>query len=333
MNQIWLAFITGLTTGGLSCFAVQGGLLATSLSQQKKENEKTAVTLFLVGKLLSYTILGAFLGALGSKIIISPIVQGWMQIIAGIFMLIAVGRLLDLHPIFRRFVITPPKSFFRLLRTKSGSEGVLSASLLGFLTFLIPCGVTQAMMLLAVSSGSAILGSLIMFSFTLGTSPVFFALGIASAQIFKTKSLKYVAALAILILAILSINTGQVLRGSIHTLQNYWIAATNNTGNDVNTNSQVANINNEGKQEVTINVFSGGYKSNVKTLNSGVPTKVTLISNNVLGCSRAFTIPEYNLSKILPVSGTEYLEFTPTKKGKLTYTCSMGMYTGSFEVI
>ena len=34
MDQIILAFITGLTTGGLSCLAVQGGLLASCLAQQ-----------------------------------------------------------------------------------------------------------------------------------------------------------------------------------------------------------------------------------------------------------------------------------------------------------
>ena len=32
MNQLMIAFITGLTTGGLSCLAVQGGLLTTTLA-------------------------------------------------------------------------------------------------------------------------------------------------------------------------------------------------------------------------------------------------------------------------------------------------------------
>src|SRR5574341_98276 len=32
----WLIFITGLTTGGLSCVAVQGGLLATAISGGRK---------------------------------------------------------------------------------------------------------------------------------------------------------------------------------------------------------------------------------------------------------------------------------------------------------
>lgn len=330
MDNLLLALITGLTTGGVSCFAVQGGLLATSLSRQDEKNQKQAVGLFLAGKIIGYSILGALLGLLGSSIIISPKIQGWMQILAGVFMLLAVGRLLDLHPIFRRFVFTPPKSLFRLVRAKSLNEGLVSSSVLGFLTILIPCGVTQAMMLLAVSSGSIIMGSLIMFSFTVGTSPVFFALGLASSELFKHKSLKYVAGLAILTLALMSINTGQVLRGSVHTLQNYYLAATNQTGNSKDVKSAQVD---DGNQIANIAVYSNGYESDVQTLKVGIPVTLNLKSNNVQGCSRAFTIPQYNISKVLPQTGTETIQFTPTTKGRLTYTCSMGMYTGYFNVI
>ncbi len=38
MNNFLIAFITGLTTGGLSCLAIQGGLLASSLAQQAEQS-------------------------------------------------------------------------------------------------------------------------------------------------------------------------------------------------------------------------------------------------------------------------------------------------------
>src|SRR6266542_6292794 len=38
MSQLAVAFITGLTTGGLSCLAVQGGLLASSLAHQIEQD-------------------------------------------------------------------------------------------------------------------------------------------------------------------------------------------------------------------------------------------------------------------------------------------------------
>jgi len=34
MNELIIAFVTGITTGGLSCLAVQGGLLASSMASQ-----------------------------------------------------------------------------------------------------------------------------------------------------------------------------------------------------------------------------------------------------------------------------------------------------------
>jgi hypothetical protein len=38
MSQLVVAFVTGLTTGGLSCLAVQGGLLASSLAHQIEQD-------------------------------------------------------------------------------------------------------------------------------------------------------------------------------------------------------------------------------------------------------------------------------------------------------
>ena len=89
MSQLIVAFVTGLTTGGLSCLAVQGGLLASSLAHQieqdyleqaaqpKKQrgkkmqvqarsNTAVPILLFLGAKVVAYTFLGALLGLLGS---------------------------------------------------------------------------------------------------------------------------------------------------------------------------------------------------------------------------------------------------------------------------
>ena len=330
MNQVWLALITGLTTGGISCFAVQRGLLASSLANQEKGNQKKAVAIFVVAKIVAYTILGALLGLIGSSLVISPKTQGLMQIFAGLVMLIAVGKLLNLHPIFQKLTFTAPKFMFKILRNKSKDEGMISSAFLGFLTILIPCGITQSIMVLSVASGSALNGALLMLAFTVGTSPVFFGLGIASSEILKRPALKYVAATAIFILAILSFNTGQILRGSPHTLQNYWYAI---VGDKKESGPQALAQTTQGFQEAEIIVSSSGYKSNVKTLKAGVPVKLKLKTDNTFGCARAFTIPSYNISKFLPESGETEVEFTPTKTGRLTYTCSMGMYSGVFEVI
>src|SRR3989338_1228629 len=116
MNQIFLAFITGLTTGGLSCFAVQGGLLAGILAEQKNNNQKKTIFMFLASKLVSHLLLGGLLGLLGSALVITSTFQGVMQIIAGLFILLMALKISDIHPFFRKFTITPPKFLFRILR-------------------------------------------------------------------------------------------------------------------------------------------------------------------------------------------------------------------------
>ena len=205
----WLIFFTGLTTGGLSCLAVQGGLLATAISgtgktaavepavgkgRRVKKHRQAApafhidpqqawpVVYFLVAKLAAYTLLGALLGALGSIVQITTTAQAIMQILVALYMLVTALNLLDVHPIFRYFVIQPPKALTRLARQSAKSESIFTPALLGLITILIPCGTTQAMEVLAISSGNALLGVLVMFLFVLGTSPTFFILGFVATQ-------------------------------------------------------------------------------------------------------------------------------------------------------
>lgn len=327
MNQIFLAFLTGLTTGGLSCFAVQGGLIAGTLAEQNKSDQKKSLILFLTAKFVAHLILGALLGLLGSALIISPKTQGFMQIISGIIILLMALKLSDIHPFFRKFSLTAPKFVFKLLKNQSKDINMFTPIIIGLLTVLIPCGITQGIMLLSVSSGSFWYGGLILGAFILGTTPVFYILGIASEKILSIKSLKIFAILIMFYLGLTAINSGQILRGSVHTFQNYKSAI---FGENIRKNESV--ITEDGKQVVTINVKSNGYTASTNILKVGIPVKLILITKNTAGCSRAFTIPEYNISKVLTATGTETVEFTPTKLGRLTYTCSMGMYTGSFNI-
>lgn len=326
MNQYLLAFITGLTSGGISCLAVQGGLLASAIDEKTDKYKGTLY--FLISKLVAYTLLGAILGAIGSMFSFSITTQGILQILIGLFMLATAGRLLNLHPILKYTVIQPPTFLLRKVKGLSNEKNVLTPLLLGALTVFIPCGVTQAMLILAMGTGNAFSGGAIMFFFTLGTSPVFFALGMAIQSIFKNNILSKVAALAIVIIGLSSINNGQVLRNSPHTFQNYARVVFGQKSNDSN-GMKIVN----GKQEAIITATNSGYKTNIKTLKKGVPVKLTINSKNVQSCARSFIIPSLKVNKILPINGSEVVEFTPTESGILNFSCGMGMYTGAFEIV
>lgn len=332
MNQYFLAFITGLTSGGISCLTVQGGLLASAINENSDEIDRKSskykdTFYFLFSKIIAYSILGAILGGLGQVLTLTSNVQGILQIMIGIFMIATVGRLLNIHPIFRYTVIQPPTFIYRFLKKESKSKSILTPILLGFLTVLIPCGVTQAMLVLAMGSGSPITGALIMTAFTIGTSPIFFAVGLTITNIFKNNILSKVASLAILIIGISSINNGQVLRGSPHTFQNYSQVLFDQN----NQNSDLKIVN--GYQEIEIIATNSGYKASTATIKSGIPVRLKINSKNVQSCARSFVIPSLGISKLLPVNGVETIEFIPEKEGLLSFSCGMGMYTGSFTII
>lgn len=306
MGNIWLAFITGLTTGGISCVTVQGGLLASSTKN------KTEVGIFLVSKLFIYTLLGFLLGFLGSILIITPQFQAIMQIIVGIYLLGTAGRLANLHPIFRYFAIQPPKSLFKLARAGSKMESFFAPVVAGLATILIPCGVTQAMMLIAIATKNPLSGAVTMFAFVLGTSPVFFALGLTAVEMLKRKTFALVAAIIVAVFGLVSLKAGVTLAG--------WSLPT--------VNKTIVQ-----KQEVTITVSNNGYSADATTLKVNTPVKIKLVTNNTFSCARSFTIPAMNIRQVLPTTGTTEITLTPTRTGRLSYTCSMGMYSGSFNVI
>lgn len=236
MAELWIAFITGLTTGGLSCLAVQGGLLASSLAHQieadlstniqgQKSNPKIAlpIILFLAAKLAAYTGLGFFLGWVGSVLQLTPITRAVLQIGIGIFMVGQALRIFKVHPVFRYFNIEPPVFITRYIRRKSQNTGsFFSPVFLGALTVLIPCGITQAIMAAAMATGNPVTGAAMMFAFILGTSPVFFSVAYFATKLGSTMEkyfMKFVGA-AVLILGLITINTGLNLMGSPLSLNN-----------------------------------------------------------------------------------------------------------------
>lgn len=332
-TNLFLIFLTGLTTGGLTCLALQGGLLTSVIANQEKEIIKTnkyiPIISFLTAKLLVHTLFGFILGAIGASISLSPVMRGWLQVAIGIYLFGVAGNLLNLHPFFRYFIITPPKFLAKLVKNESKSNSIFAPALLGAMTIFLPCAVTQAMEVVAIGTGNPIYAAAIMFAFILGTSPTFLFFGFLLNQgssLFK-KYFPYIAAIAMFGMSIYSINAGVGLMGSIYTIQNFIEAAKTNPAP---TNNAVLG---DKIQSITINVTNSGYTPANITLKKGVLTKLTLITNNVASCSRSFTIPSLNIQKLLPSTGQETIEFIPEETGPLAFSCSMGMYTGRFNVI
>jgi uncharacterized protein len=369
--NLWLIFLTGLTTGGLSCLAVQGGLLTSVIANQKDSEiedletkaqklkaKKRAqylakiqgqsrlskldsldwmpVTMFLVAKLISHTILGFFLGFLGEKLSLSLGVRLSFQFFTAIFMFATAMNLLNVHPIFRFVLIQPPKFIQRMVRGSSKSKALFAPAFLGFITIFIPCGVTQAMEVLAINTASPIQGALIMFAFVLGTSPLFGVIGVATAKFSEAwhKYFTKIASYLLIAMAIYSINGVLLVLDSPLTLQSITRPITYFFSEDrfEKANLALTPVVN-GVQKVTIEAQNSGYSPTYIAVKSGIPVELTITTNDVYSCASAFIFKEFGISTFLKSTDSQTFKFTPTKKGRFTYSCSMGMYTGVMEVL
>lgn len=371
--NLWGVFLTGLFAGGASCAAVQGGLLAGMVARRqpaltqnapptkpaKKLSAKAAkrarqkarrkapvyeptnwkldllpVSGFLAGKLVSHTLLGAALGMLGSAVQMSFRVRAITQIVAGVLMVLLATDLLGFRGL-RKIVPQPPARFTRLVRRNAKSQAVAGPAILGFAMVLIPCGVTLGVMVLAITSGSPFAGAAIMATFVLGTSPLFAVLGYAarrSASLLRGKLAK-AAAIAVIVVGLISVNTGLILVGSPVTISSALAALTSQSANADATGLPEATVGQDGTQQILIEARNTSYSPSLMRAKSGMKTTLTLRTNGTRGCTRAFVIPSANFQQLLPETGDTAIELGVLEPGRINYTCGMGMYRGSIEIV
>jgi uncharacterized protein len=356
LSQLAVAFITGLTTGGLSCLAVQGGLLASSLAhqieqdylEQAAQNKKLRgkkhqpqprssaafpIFLFLIAKIVAYTLLGALLGLLGSYLTLSPATRAILMILIGVFMLGNALRMFNIHPIFRYFSIEPPKFITRYIRRTAKGTDTFTPLFLGALTVFIPCGVTQAIMAAALGTGSMAMGAALMLAFTLGTSPVFFIVAYLTTELgsrLEKFFMRFVAAV-VLILGLVTINGGLNVLGSPLSFQNL-------TRNLLPSNNGSAPVAQAGgslftDKDVVLYVQNQGYFPQTISAPAGKAFTLNLVTNKTYSCARDFVIPALDYYELLPDTGTIQVDIPAQAKGNtLFFTCSMGMYTGQIVI-
>ncbi len=352
MEQIMLAFVTGLTTGGLSCLAVQGGLLTTALAppvpqsapakRKRRKRGKSAVPppddapqavpilLFLAAKLVAYTLLGLLLGALGAMLQLTALTRALLLIAIGVFMIGNGLRMLDMHPIFRYFAFEPPAFARRYLR-KAGKRGAdaLTPLILGALTVLIPCGVTQAMMALALGTGHALQAAGLMAAFTLGSSVVFFIVVYLATRMgaLLEKNFARAVAVVLLVLGLVSVDSGLNLMGSPVSLARW--TQTMSSSASLETPALTDATSEAEENDLYITVLNTSYVPATLRARANVPSRLTFVTENVFSCALALVIPELRIEEMLPVTGEVTFEIPPQPPGKvLRYSCSMGMYVG-----
>ena len=325
-----MLFLIGVLTS-IHCVAMCGGINLSQCVPQKltdtnrsKLSTLTPSLLYNLGRVISYTVVGGIVGAVGSVVSFSGAAKGIVQLAAGLFMVIMGLNMLNIFPWLRKFNPRMPKIFSKKINEQKKSKGPLYV---GLLNGLMPCGPLQAMQLYALSTGDPLKGALSMFLFSLGTVPLMFGLGALSSLLSKkfTSKMMAVSAVLVVVLGVSMFSSGMSLSGV--ALPSVNVGTNGSTQQNVN----VANTAG-GVQTITTKLSSGRFEP--ITVQKGIPVKwiIQAEESEINGCNNEIVIPKFNTQKKL-VAGDNIIEFTPTQSGTFAYSCWMGMIRSKITVV
>lgn len=219
-----MLFVIGLITS-VHCIAMCGGInLSQSLPQRGAAQggglrALRPALLYNLGRVISYTAVGAVLGLLGfllgggTQVGMGVLLQGGLKMLAGIFMVVMGINMLGLFPGLRGLTLRMPRGVARLVNGEraKGSRPFC----VGLLNGLMPCGPLQSMWLVALATGNPLAGGLSMLLFSLGTVPLMLGLG-SIVSILGTKfthQVTTVGAVLVTVLGLAMLSQGGALSG------------------------------------------------------------------------------------------------------------------------
>lgn len=305
-----MLIVTGLLTS-IHCISMCGAINLMAVVDENAKPSLKKPLLYNIGRVISYTLIGAIVGLIGNIISINDTVNGTIILIAASMMFLMALNMLGIT----NFKL--PKLF----KTKT-PKNTNNAFVIGLLNGFMPCGPLQAMQMYALSTGNALTGALSMFLFAIGTVPLMLCVGVIF-NIFKGKRrilLNKVASVLILILSLVMMNRGLLSLGID-------ITSTMNHDNNFTISKLKDNY-----QEIKINLSYNNYGDIL--IQKDIPVKLIIHVDKkyLTGCNNELIINEYDIKKELTV-GDNIIEFTPTKTGTFTIVCWMNMIKNTIKVI
>ena len=329
-----MLFVIGLITS-IHCIAMCGGI---NLSQtlQKTADKEVSRTMFKntfvynTGRVISYTIMGGVLGAvgglagMGTGLQTSSLFQGILKLLAGLLMVLMGMNMLEIFP--RRL-----KLYLRLpafIRRKTGKSK--TPFLVGLCNGLMPCGPLQSMQIVALASGNIFAGALSMFCFSLGTVPLMLGFGFIFSSLGKrfTKQILKFGAVLVVVLGLSMISQGNALSGIDSKVFSGFSKPEENKEVQAKLNETVEK---DRVQYVSSVLESGKYPD--ITIKAGEPVvwEIEAEKGSINGCNYKILLQDFDMEYTFS-EGKNVIEFTPEKEGVYTYSCWMGMIIGKIYV-
>lgn len=324
-SSLLILFGVGVLTS-VHCISMCGGInlsqcIVTHIEPVKKVSflsKSKPSLMYNSGRIVSYTLIGGIVGALGNVISFSGHMKGIIAILTGAFMILMGLNMLSIFPSLRKFNIRMPKLFAQYQsKIPAGSRPFY----VGLLNGLMPCGPLQAMQLYALGTGSALMGALSMFAFSAGTVPLMFALGAFSTVMSRkfTSMMLKVSAVMVIFLGVVMAGRGFALGGATVTpvVVDGW---------------QLARIEN-GVQILDTKLLSNEYPAIM--IQKGIPVEWHIEADeaNLNGCNNRINLYEYDQMNMPLGIGDNVFKFTPEQTGTFGYSCWMGMIGGQIKVV
>ncbi|MGC4175944.1 sulfite exporter TauE/SafE family protein [Demequina sp.] len=329
-----LVFIVmlGVTASVSTCMALVGGLVMSIAASAPPTARLRPHLAFNAGRILGFAALGALVGGLGQAVAPSGTALSVAMIAVAVVMGLLGLRLTGLSPRLAAAQFSLPASWGGWARRTQRPDGMAGSgaaaglarpAVLGAATFFLPCGFTQAVQVMALTTGSPTRGALIMGAFALGTTPGLLAAATASSAARTPKAAPALRAIGVLVLAF-SVTTAS---GALHTLfpglAAEQISATARTSN-------VTDI--AGTQRATVEIVAGGYSPASTVVYVG-ETVEWVVDPQVISCASLITARELGVADFNAIDGAVTTRLTIKKPGTYSYGCRMGMYSGTITAI
>jgi sulfite exporter TauE/SafE len=216
--EFYVIFALGLLSS-LHCVFMCGPIVLSyslPLGSRKFSHQISAHLFYNIGRILTYTLLGAVAGLFGGTVGFIGQLAGYENvaaIAAGVLMVVAGVLMLDLAPSKRLQRFNPLLYTSRLLKPLGGrisSTSVGSKFSLGVMLGFLPCGLIYAALLKSVATGTMFAGAITMTAFGLGTAASLLSIGIFSAA-FSFKLSRWgsrLAAVSVLLLGLFLVSRG-----------------------------------------------------------------------------------------------------------------------------
>ncbi|MDP2908772.1 MAG: sulfite exporter TauE/SafE family protein [Nanoarchaeota archaeon] len=326
-----LLFAVGLLTG-FHCVSMCGGFVVSYTAKYAQDGKSSykAHLMYGLGKVTSYTMIGAAFGLLGSIITFTPFMRGVAGVLAGMFLVIFGLNMLNVIPALRKIRLRAPGFLAKFVGEESEKHS--SPLMIGLLNgLMIACGPLQAIYIMAAGTGSLVEGAKLLFIFALGTLPVMLSFGYLTSFISSNLTHKILKAsgVIVIVLGLIMLNNGLSLTGTGYDFKSFLTSA--EAGAVAGGTVSQAVVVKEGYQEIRMDVLASGWSPNKFVLKKGVPVRWVINGKQITGCNNAIQVPKLGLNFDIK-KGEQVIEFTPTEEGVIPWSCWMGMLKGTFIV-